>query len=260
MLSSTMSNTWSLVTYNIFDGAHERVELIRAVLAACHADVILLNEADDANIVATLAHALGMNHIWARGSGDKHIALLARGEIRDWQIHNQRPITQALLEARVVLPSSVSIKLYGVHLLPYFMLLPYEVARWRTVNAILHVIRSRPREPHILLGDFNAITRGEAYALDLFPARVRRRMWWQAQRAFFFALAPIRRAGYIDSYRAIHPHAPGQTWTPDHPSARLDYIFLDPEFAQNLVACNVFTSAPARLASDHYPLVAKFKI
>ncbi len=262
------------MTYNIQDGGGPRATSIAQVIEAAHPDVVLLNEADDPAVVDALASRLGCRHVWARGSGDKHIALLTRLPILRWRIYNRRPVTQALLAVTLELtedggpetedkPPSVSrlpsaVTIYGVHLLPYFMLLPYEWARWRTVRAVLSVIGREPAHPHLILGDFNAVRRGEVGDVSVFPPARRRQLRLQFNRQPRFALAPLVRAGYADCFRSLHPREPGLTWMPCAPSARLDYIFADPAMAARLRSCDVYTAPPTGEASDHFPLVADF--
>ena len=272
-----------VMTYNIWDGGAERVPLIAEVIAAANPDVLLLNEADDEGVVAGLASRLAYHHLWARGSGDKHIALLTRFPVVTWRVYNRRPFTQAILAATLSLPSvdqpvagsevqrktramgaavhpdqANEVQFFGVHLLPYFMLLPYEFARWRTVRALLDLIRREVSAPHLLFGDFNAASAGERADTRVFSKAMQRRLWLQANLQPRFALRQILRAGYIDCFRRLHPGDPGLTWMPWVPSARLDYVFADARMAQRLRGCEVVTAAPASQASDHFPLVAEF--
>jgi exonuclease III len=283
------------MTYNIEDGGAERASLIAEVIACANPDVVLLNEADDEHVVAALAQQLHYESIWARGSGDKHIALLTRLPIVAWRSYNRRPFTQAILYAKLQVttannaelsvtseqlavnseqssvpnlqsPTSnyqlpiTHIQLFGVHLLPYFMLLPYEFARWRTVRALLQLVTREAHEPQLIFGDFNTVRRGERADTTIFPQRVQRRLWLQGRWVPRFALGQITRAGYTDCFRQLHPHDAGLTWMPQAPSARLDYIFADPMLAQRLERCEIITTPPTERASDHFPLAADFNM
>jgi exodeoxyribonuclease-3 len=253
-----------VMTYNIWDGGGERVPLIAQVIAGANPDVLLLNEADDEAVIAELAQTLSYQHLWARGSGDKHIALLTRLPIVEWRIYNYRPFTQAILAATLAVESpqehaaAYRLQLFGIHLLPYFMLLPYEVARWRTVRALLQLSAREATGPHLLFGDFNSASAGEHVDTRVFSKKIQAQLRLQANLQPHIALASIRRAGYTDCFRHTHPHEAGQTWMPWAPSARLDYIFADPGMAQRLRGCDVLTAAPAERASDHFPLLAEF--
>jgi exodeoxyribonuclease III len=253
-----------LMTWNIWDGGGERVPLIAEVVAAVNPDVLLLNEADDEAVVADLADRLSYRHLWARGSGDKHIALLTRLPVVDWRVYNRRPLTQAILSATLSVQStdqpstSSEVQLFGVHLLPYFMLLPYEFARWRTVRALLRLTAREAKAPHLLFGDFNAAFAGERADTRVFSKSRQAQLWLQGSFLPPFALGQTLRAGYTDCFRHLHPDDPGLTWMPWALSARLDYIFADARMAQRLRACEVVTAAPAGRASDHFPLLAEF--
>ncbi|MBI1801788.1 MAG: endonuclease/exonuclease/phosphatase family protein [Chloroflexi bacterium] len=252
-----MNRRLCLMTYNVQDGGAERLALIAEVIAASNSDIILLNEADDERAVHRLGEQLSYQPLWARGSGDKHIGLLTRLPVVGWRCYNRRPLTQAVLS--VVLKSAAGpINLYGVHLLPYFMLLPFEIARWRTVRALLTLMRRDGPGLQVVLGDFNAVMPGEQAKTQVFPAKIRRQLMLQANWQARLALAAILRAGYVDCFRRAHPTEPGLTWMPSAPSARLDYIFADSHMAMRLQDCAVITAPPAAQASDHYPLIADF--
>jgi len=142
--------------------------------------------------------------------------------------------------------------------LPYFMFLPYELARRRSVSAILKVTK-QAASPHLLLGDFNAVASGDSADLSIFPQRTRTRMLFQANQMLHLALRPIQQAGYTDCFRSLHPKERGWTWMPKLPSARLDYIFADPQMAARLRSCEMVTSDAAEQSSDHFPLLAQFE-
>lgn len=265
-----LSLAMRLMTYNIENGG-ARGPLIAEVIAAANPDVALLNEADDERVVQWLAGRLAYQPLWARGSGDRHIALLSRLPVVEWRVYNKRPFTQAVLAVTLRVKTEdgrrgaegehgASVQLFGVHLMSYFMLLPYEFARWRTVRALLYIAQQEARGPHLLLGDFNAVMPGERADTKSFSANIQRQLQLQLRHQPRFALSPIVRAGYVDCFRHLHPHEAGWTWMPAAPSARLDYIFADPQLAQHLRACEVVTTPPAARASDHFPLVADFAL
>ncbi|MEK7327239.1 MAG: endonuclease/exonuclease/phosphatase family protein, partial [Chloroflexota bacterium] len=93
-----------VLAYNLYFGGADRVEAICEVLSRVNADVIALTEADDRAVVKTLAERLGLRHVWANGSGDRHIATLSRFPIGEWNIYNTPPLTQAVLETKLELP------------------------------------------------------------------------------------------------------------------------------------------------------------
>ncbi len=250
--------TLRVLTYNLFFGGADRFQAIQAVLAHANADIAALTEADDPEVVARLAGHLQMEHVWARGSGDRHIAVLSRFPVRAQKVYAAPPLTQAALEVRLDTPSG-PLTVYAVHLLPY-LLLPFELRRWQAVGRLLQVIRQNRPGPHLILGDLNAIAPGDRVLQARNPPPMRRLMRWQFGLVFRLAVPRLLRAGYVDCYRALHPHEDGFTWMPGNLTTRYDYIFADPQMAARLQTCDVLSDPPAvSTASDHLPVMATFR-
>jgi exodeoxyribonuclease-3 len=248
-----------ILAYNLYLGGRDRLDAIHAVLAHVRADLVTLTEADDPEVIAALAGRLGMDHIWARGSGDRHIATLSRPPILEWTIYNRPPLSQAVLETRLDLPGG-PLTVYNVHLLPY-LLLPFEIRRWQAVGRLLAVIRTRPPGRHLIAGDLNAIAPGDPVLQQHNPPRMRRVMAWQLGLIFRLALPRLLKAGYVDCFRRLHPDAPGFTWMPGNLTTRYDYILADPTLAPALRTCRVVDDIEAvNVASDHLPLLAEFQL
>ena len=275
-----------VLAYNLYFGGTDRVDAIHAVLAHVNADVVALTEADDEQVVAALADRLELHHVWAKGSGARHIATLSRFPIVDWRVYNKPPLTQAVLETKIVPhppprpgghPSPLSpsrgwgegggegvggegITFYNVHFLPY-LLLPFEIRRWQAAGALLDVIRRRPPGPHLILGDLNAIAAGDRVLQRNNPPRMRRVMALQFNLIFRLALPRLLRAGYVDCFRRQHPAADGFTWMPGNRTTRYDYVLADAALAPALRACRVVDDVEeVNVASDHFPLMAEFEL
>ncbi len=252
-----------IVTYNIEFGGRGREAAIERVLAGLEADVIALTEADDPAVVAGLADALGLHHVWAEGSGARHLATLSRFPILDWQIHNRPPLSQGVLATKLGVGngergSGEVITVYNVHFLP-FLLLPFEMRRWQAVGRLLALIREEAPGPHLIVGDVNSIGPGDRVRQRRNPARMRRVMALQAGIVFRLAVPRLLRAGYVDCFRRLHPESDGFTWMTGNPTTRYDYVLADRAMAPRLRACRVVTDAPGvEAASDHYPLLASF--
>lgn len=250
--------TVRVLAYNVDGGSAERRPALQAVLDRAAADIIALTEADDSGVVAALADDLGFEHVWARGSGDRHVAVLSRFPIRRWANHTRPPLTQAALEAELALPDGRTLTLYNVHLLPY-LLLPFELRRWQAAGRLLDIIRRRAPGPHLILGDLNAIAPGDRVLQSRNPARMRRVMALQFNLIFRLAVPRLLRAGYVDCFRRLHPADNGFTWRPGNRTTRYDYILADPVLARSLKTCQVLDDAPeAARASDHLPVLAEF--
>jgi endonuclease/exonuclease/phosphatase family metal-dependent hydrolase len=261
-----------LVTYNLCFGGADRLDALHRVLAHIAPDVAALTEADDPAVVAQLAERLGLQHVWARGSGDRHVALLSRFPIQAWAVYNRAPLTQAALEATLAVNTAGAVlTVYTVHLLPY-LLLPFEVRRLQALRRLLAHAALAPG-PRLILGDLNAIAPGDRVLQARNPARMQRVQHLQANLVFHLALSQLLRAGYVDCYRACHPngsrHGPepdvvdGFTWHTANPTTRYDYVFAEAGLAPRLRTCRVVDarSVPeVAAASDHFPLVAEFDL
>ncbi|HLW00623.1 MAG TPA: endonuclease/exonuclease/phosphatase family protein [Ktedonobacterales bacterium] len=71
----------------------------------------------------------------------------------------------------------------------------------------------------------------------------------------------LRRAGYVDCFRALHPSEPGFTWPAGLAAGRIDYIFASSTLAARLAASAVETGSAdvnGADASDHLPVFAEF--
>lgn len=79
------------------------------------------------------------------------------------------------------------------------------------------------------------------------------------------AVRSMLQAGYTDCLRRAHPRGDHFTCPSYRPAVRIDYVFADPELAPALVSCDVFgrlgpLAEEARLASDHFPVLAEFDL
>jgi exonuclease III len=248
-----------ILAYNLYFGGTDRLESIYQVLAYAQADIVTLTEADDPEVVSTLAERLAMQQVWAEGSGDRHIATLSRFPVLDWHIYNKPPLTQAVLETRLELPAS-TLTVYNVHFLPY-LLLPFEIRRWQAVGRLLRLIQARQPGAHLIVGDLNAIASGDRVLQRKNPPRMRRVMALQLGLIFRLALPRLLNAGYVDCFRRLHPAEDGFTWMPGNLTTRYDYILAPPDLARALQSCRVVDEIEAvDLASDHLPLLAEFQL
>ncbi len=72
-------------------------------------------------------------------------------------------------------------------------------------------------------------------------------------------------AGYVDCLRRLHSQGDEFTCPTYHPAVRIDYVFATPALADRLAACQVVgregaLAEVARRASDHFPVVAEFRL
>lgn len=248
-----------VATYNIHFGGAGRANSIAAVLNAVNADVVLLVEASDDEVIQEVAAALNMQQISVKGAKSQ-LAILSKNAAVSWQSYCPKHLERPLLEASFATPTGEVATLYGVHLQCHYFR-HNEMRRLAELNAYLDYIRSRPPTPHMILGDFNAIALGDHLDQHTLPLKEKLMLWWERVQVYHDAIARLQAEGYIDCFRALHLSEPGFTLPTGSPHVRLDYIFADPLLAKSLKDCTIVTSpAEAVYASDHYPLIATFDL
>ncbi len=77
-----------------------------------------------------------------------------------------------------------------------------------------------------------------------------------------YNIGRLIQAGYIDSFRALHPYDRGFSCPAEIPSGRIDYIFANPTLATRLEHCELLVKGVnevfAAEASDHLAIYADF--
>lgn len=261
-----------VLTYNIhgwrtLDG-RPNLTSVGDVLAAANADIIGLNEVFYPRVVEgaskpaleALAERLGMNFVFGpclRWPAQDNMpadaygnALLSRWPILASAAHHLTPVPdreqRGLLEARIALPSGGTLTIYVTHLDPHD-----EETRVIQLRALrTWTVRDRNR-PHLVMGDFNAISPWDVEGTDEEKA---------ALADSLKVVTQMEKAGYIDAYTRF-----GTPGTPsflgiEHLPIRIDYIFLSEALAPALTATQIWQEPPGQEASDHRPMVADFDL
>lgn len=276
------------MSYNIFLGGAGRMDAITSVVREVQPDLLGIQEADDETAIATLADTMGMDYAIGRANTIHHVAFLSRFPIVRTVNHPHPGILRkTMLEARVVLPGGSELLLFVLHL-NATATNGGERRRVREVEAILGSVGSRATEPHLLFGDCNAFAPGDTMLLKQLTTHFANRVtraglgFERRKRQLTFgalldrgieagvldpeALLPrhaIRRildAGYVDCFRALHPDEPGYTFPAPGPALRFDYIFAPPQLRDRLLSCEVVDVPASYKASDHRPLLGRFRI
>lgn len=267
-----------VLTYNVhhWEGTDKRIDVARVieVIRATEADIVALNEVyHPARLpgmaraaLDEMAEALGMeaafgqatSHPWPEGTTPIGYgnACLSRWPILAFATHrlasppDREP--RVLLEVRVQAPDARPLTVYITHLDHRS-----EAVRMAQVQTLL-LWTSRDREqPHLLVGDFNALAPSD------FPDPAQ----WQAlineATAEGFTIEEPRvlprllRAGYVDCAAQA-----GGDLRPTHPTTRprvrIDYIFASKALAPALRRYQRWDAPPAQEASDHFPVLAEF--
>jgi endonuclease/exonuclease/phosphatase family metal-dependent hydrolase len=274
-----------IVTYNIHgwrtaDG-RPNLDGVTAVLREIDADLIGLNEVfyprvvagDDGPALEALAKRLGMHFVFgpclrwpaeqdmpARAYGN---ALLSRWPIVASSAHHLTPKEEdkdgllagkeqrGLLEGRILRPGGRTFTIYVTHL-------DHTDEQARAVQlrvARTWLTRDRNR-PHVVMGDFNAVSRWDWPAERL--AALRDQPTRQGGNLAGDGKGPqvveaMEKAGYVDLYRRFGEPSAVTFPTDDWP-IRIDYIFASPALAPLVTACTIWTQADG--VSDHRPVLA----
>ena len=176
-----------IVTYNILLGASARSESVGDVLERLDADIIALQEVTNPELAEDLAAQMGMELTIGRPSDDSdfNLALLTRFPIA--AVRNRRHPGRMLrshLDCQIEVPGALAptIRVHCVHLPARFgERNKGEMRRSRELTTVLAGVDRPPHRPHIILGDFNALSPGD---------RV------EATR-FFRRMAQLRSAGLL---------------------------------------------------------------
>jgi len=278
-----------ILTYNIHgwrtqDGA-PNIDAIGDVIANTGADIVGLNEVfyprampeSVEPALAVLAQRLGMHYVFGpclRWPAQDEIpeeaygnALLSRWPIIASAAHHLTPKDEdqqalladkeqrGLLEARILLPDQQSLTMYVTHLdhtNEAARLLQLRVARqW--------LIRDRNR-PHIVMGDFNAIS---PWDFDERQLELEQLLRHEKGKNLVSGtdgpqvITQMEKNGYVDLLRA-HGQPGEQSFIPAHDTnLRIDYIFANAALAPMVKQCKIWQERPGQEASDHRPVLAE---
>jgi endonuclease/exonuclease/phosphatase family metal-dependent hydrolase len=197
-----------VATYNILLGGESRRDLIRSVLRRIGADVVALQEVREIDPIRTLADDLGMQMLLGEPSdpdSPMHTAILTRLPVHGWRNrrHHGRMLRSHLhcdIET-----GSAETPLLGVHCLHLAARFgdrnKGEARRIREIGAVLTDIADEPHLPHVLIGDFNALSPGD----DILAT------------SFFRRMNDLRRAGLLKSgpNGIVEPVVPSGTGSDD---------------------------------------------
>ena len=253
-----------LVSYNILDGGTGRETILGDVIEAQRADVVALVEADRRDVVEHLAARLKMDFVHAPGNAHAS-ALMSRWPIRESINHavlHPAKLEKSLLEAVVVEPANGTTPATGwtlgvVHLHAHETE-EAERRREQELKVLLAAFETQrlAKSPHVVCGDFNA----NAPCQQIDPARcnpLMRREW--DENGGGVPRRVVQRmldAGYRDSLREVSPAAAetGGTFMTEFPGQRVDYVFTFGFDRPKLKRAWIASDAPAKDASDHYPV------
>jgi endonuclease/exonuclease/phosphatase family metal-dependent hydrolase len=279
-----------VVTYNIHgwrtvDGK-PNLDGVADVLRATDADIIGLNEVYYPRVVQgdvrpaleALAARLGMHFVFGpclRWPAEKNMpgdaygnALLSRWTIIASSAHHLTAKEEdkegvldgreqrGLLEGRILLPDRRTFTAYVTHLDH-----KSETARMVQLRvARTWLVRDRNR-PHLVMGDFNAISRWD-WAEDRLAALRAQPTSQDGALAGDDDKGPqvveaMEKAGYVDLYRRFGEPGAATFPTQDWP-IRIDYLFASQPLAPMVTNCTIWTKSDG--VSDHRPVLAELTL
>ena len=240
-----------LLSYNIRYGGAGREELLAAVINACEADVVVLQEATRPDVVNRLAADCGMSQ-WGSRLGHS-LAFLSRGVVTRSVWHKAWFAKRSYLEL-----VAGELPILGVHLAAIHSNLMEQRRTWEIRRILSAIAREAPMSSeghHVLTGDFNSIAPGDRLDLAVLPRRLRAFAWATGGAIRWRTVQILLDAGYVDGYRRLHPGEPGHTFPTWDPHVRLDYCFAPS--GVKIESCEVVRGiAAAKVASDHFPLLS----
>jgi len=248
-----------LLSYNIRYGGAGRERELSAVVRACQADIVVLQEATRPEVVRQLSAGTDMQ-FWA-ARADHSLAYLSRLPVAHHEWHWPRGSRRAFME---IVPEGLNLRVYGVHLSAVHSAIT-ERRRMREMRALLAwIAQHRDEGFHLLAGDFNTLAPGELLETRRLPPRLRPLVWLSGGRVRYQTIQIMLDAGYRDAFRHLYPDAPseaGYTFPTWDPHVRLDYFFLPVADGERLKDCRVVRGgSPLAEASDHFPLLAEVEV
>ena len=243
-----------LLSYNIRYGGTGRDAALAAVIREADPDVVVLQEATDARLVAALAEATGLPHHATRPAHS--LGYLSRRPVRHHAWHQPPGARHAFLE---LVLHDTGWRVFGLHLRAWFSKWT-ERRRAREIRLLLDGIAEHQHGPHVIVGDFNALAPGERLEVARMPRWIRVMIWVSGRDIARDTIRTLHDADYADGFRLHHPEIAGSTFPTWDPHLRLDYAFVPTRHAGHLSRCDVVrTPDAAATASDHFPLVVELE-
>lgn len=247
-----------VLSYNILAGGEGRLAQLIHVIQSRRPDIVALLEARSRPHAEVLARALQMEMVFGEANnGRDHVVWLSRLPIMRAKNHRLPILAKTLLEIEII-TDGMPLALFAAHL-KAGRDQEKERRRHAEIQAILTILQTCSNQPHLLMGNLNALHPQDQLNATLYWATKPEDKggdWFESQQRQ--ALHPLLAAGYVDCYRALQPTEPGYTYKLPTPGLRFDYIFAAPVLASRLSACDIITGGEAETASDHYPIWAEF--
>lgn len=202
--------TLRLLQWNVLQGAtNGRAAAVAGLIRDLKPDVVTLDEVNVEHIFDHIASVTGMHGYWVQANDAYSVGILSRVPLHNCTPYLQAPIQHAAYSCRVKLGKQ-NWWIYGAHLAPGNS---QEARRAEEAGVLISEMNLHPRRPVVLAGDLNSHTPGDP---DPPPSML--------------TIPELLGAGYIDSFRQLHPLAENPGFTISAPGygsweARIDYVF-----------------------------------
>jgi endonuclease/exonuclease/phosphatase family metal-dependent hydrolase len=243
--------TYRILSDNIERGGRGREVQLAAVINACAADLVVLQEARDPELIRRVAGETAMAQ-WAARGGES-LGFMSREPLASYAWHKPRISRHAFLELQ---PAGTEARVFGVHLSAVHAAWT-ESRRIVELRALLRGIAQHQEGFHVLTGDFNTLAPGELLDVRRLPPRLRPLVWLSGGSIRWKTVAAVLAAGYADAWRSLHPEGDGATFPTWGRHLRLDYVFAPAPAIGRIVRCEVVDGVDTARASDHHPLLAE---
>ena len=203
-------NTLRLLQWNVLQGAtNGRARAVAALIKDLRPDVVTLDEVNVQSIFDHIASVTGMYAYWVQANDAYSVGILSRVPLHNCTPYRQAPIQHAAYSCRITLGNQ-NWWIFGTHLAPGNS---QESRRAQEAALLISKMNLHPRRPVVLAGDLNSHTPGDP---DPLPTML--------------VIPELLQAGYIDSFRELHPVAQNPGLTISAPpygtwEARIDYVF-----------------------------------
>lgn len=254
-----------LMNYNILSGGTGRIDPLAEIIRQADADVVILPEACDTELLALLARRLGMEYFAACNPTTPAFAVGVLSRLPLRSAVNLSAMVPELSKSGVLVQVAVGGKIWqivGVHL-HHYETPEDEARRLREWTALQPYLASLPDTtgPVLLAGDFNTNHPAQPFDPALLRPKAQARIAPYGKRIPTELVTQILAAGWVDAYAEGKPPAEWQaSFTTRHPGQRVDYIFLPPTLKSHLVRSWHHTDGLAKFASDHFPVIAELRV
>jgi endonuclease/exonuclease/phosphatase family metal-dependent hydrolase len=243
--------TVRIATYNVRKGGRKRRRFLADVVGALDADLTVLQEATDPNVVRYIADATGAQVvIHAPGRSVAVVSRLPVAQARWHRLARARSFVEVEL-------AGLGVRVLGVHM-SAGLSRRGERRRQRELQRLLATACiDDAGDRTVIAGDLNSIAPGDLTAVARLPAWIR--LLLRVDGGIGTAvIGTVLEEGFTDAFRRQNPDVVGATMPAAAPSVRLDYLMLGRALVPALVACSHGqVELPSLLAaSDHLPVVA----